>query len=105
MSILIGIKKEHASGSYYSSEGLGGFSIDTNNMVIIKEGKKSDLVNYVRRMRDNAPEALRKLNKLEDTLEFSQISEENYEKEREKYLKMLYLLRFDTLMILEGDII
>lgn len=105
MSILIGIKKEHAHGSYNSSEGYEGFSIDTNSMIIIKEGKKSDLVNYVRRMRDNETEARRRLNKLQDTLEFSQISEKDYEKECEKYEKMLYLSKFDTLMILEGDII
>lgn len=105
MSILIGIRKEHAHGSFHGAEGFEGFSIDTNSMVVIREDKKSDLVAYVNRMKAGMKTAREKLNRLEDDLERGFVSQKEYEKLYDKYNDMLYLSKFDKLMILEGDII
>ena len=104
MSILVGIKRQHASGSSHTEEGFGGFSITTNSLEIIKEGKKSDLEEYVNHERSGFANARKNLDTLYSNLEFSGMSEKEFEKLEDTYRKQLYLSRFDTLMILEGEI-
>ena len=106
MAILIGLKNEHASGSYHGAEGFEGFSIDTNSMVAIKEGKKSDLVDYVKKMRAGEGLARKRLQLLEDRLETdTTLSEEEYDKLYDELTDKLYLSKFNNLMIIEGEII
>jgi len=105
MAILIGIESQHASGSSHTSDGYGGFSIDTNSMDVIKDGTKEELIEYVKEHRKDEAFARKSLNKLEDELEYSNISQEEYEKLYDKYTQMLFLTRFSKLMILEGEIL
>jgi len=105
MSILIGLKSEHAHGSFHGAEGFEGFSIDTNSMVVIKEGTKDELLEYVKKMRDGMDTARKAMDKLEDELEYSNKTQEEYEREYDELSQKLSLKKYKKLMIIEGEII
>jgi hypothetical protein len=100
--ILIGIKQTHAGGTFNSINGLECFNVSGSQFTIIKEGELSELTDYVKTMRDGEEEASIGLSKLNDNIEFSTMSEEEYEKERDSFEKKLILKKFDKLLMLEG---
>ena len=106
MSILIGIKKEHAQRLDTIRRRVRRVSVSTPTVWSSYDKTKNlDLVEYVNRMRSGENEARKKLYKLEESLETTQLTEEEYKKMYDRYENRLYLTRFSTLMILEGDII
>lgn len=99
MAILIGIKKEHAHGSYHGPEGFEGFSIDATNLTIIKEGSQIFLESYVKAARKEAEKAQKELNKLEHA---NGITEEEYDEKSAECHKKMHILSYHSLMIVEG---
>ena len=105
MSILVGIKQNHASGTFYGSEGLGGISMSATQLDILKEGSVDELKEYVKDLKSKSVKARELFYKIEDNLEFSNMSEKEYEKAEDDYRKDTILDKYSKLMILEGIIL
>lgn len=105
MAILIGIKKEHSSGSYHGTEGLEGFSMNASSIDIIKEGNRSGLEYYVKMAKESAENARKAYRKLEDEIEYSDMSMKKYEQLCDEYLTKMRILNYEKLLIVEGIVL
>jgi hypothetical protein len=106
MSILIGIKDEHASGSSYNSEGYGGFSIDAHSINIIKEGTVEELTKYVNDLRKAGKEASNVIDEMENEYgKYSSLSRDEWDDLYEKNLEKMSLMYYSRLLILEGIVL
>jgi hypothetical protein len=103
MSILIGLKNTHAHGSFHGSEGFEGISMDGTVVTVIKEGTKNALIKFIADQRKLSKEVIVEMRELEDDLELSNISEEDYDQAYDKLSKKIMISRYDKLMILEGE--
>lgn len=105
MTILLGFRKEHAHGSSSDSYGFGGFSIDATSVHVIKEGTEEELKAFVTNTKAEAIEARNELAKLEDNIEFTNLTEKQYEKKTTKLLKKIQILKFEKLIIVQGEVL
>lgn len=103
--ILLGLKRENASGTFEGTEGLQGISMAATTVKILKEGTEKELRKYVTEIKKNAKKAHDELRKLEDELEFSTMSEEKYDKLSDKYTEQINLAKFDKFIIVEGVVL
>jgi hypothetical protein len=105
--ILIGIKNEHAHGSSNSEEGVGGFSINANSVhVILKEGTKEDLIQYVKDRRHEIEYAKPRLEELNDRLEWDRtLTEREYDEQSDLLEGLISFQQYKQLLIVEGFVI
>lgn len=103
MALLIGLKSVEGGGTFHGVEGLEGFNISATQFDILKEGIKSELVDFVDSARDEAEKAKKKIGKLEDKLEdCSDLFYEKYNKEIDDLIPKTKILKYSKLMIIEG---
>lgn len=106
MSILIGIKNEHASGSYNGTEGFQGFSIDANSIHILKEGSKEELREYVKTTKAEGEEAAKVIEEMEDEYgQYTNLTSDQWDRLYDQMLDKMPLRGFSKLLILEGELI
>jgi hypothetical protein len=104
--ILLGIKSESASGSSTDSYGFGGFSINATSVVVLKEGTKNELREYVNKTREKSVLAGVKLNMLQDMLdEDSTLSVTEFDKLYHTHKADMYIDTFERLLIIEGEVL
>lgn len=103
MALLIGLKNVEGGGTFHGAEGLEGFSISATQFDILKEGIKSELVDFVDSARDEAEKAKKKIDKLEDKLEdCSGLFYEKYSKEIDDLIPKTKILKYSKLVIIDG---
>jgi len=105
MSILIGIKQVNSSGTFNGIDGVEGFSMSGTQFDIIKVGERDELKEYVKDLRSKEKESGEKLYKLQTEVEFSSMSEDDFDLLFYKYKSDLKLKNYKFLMILEGEIL
>jgi hypothetical protein len=110
MSILIGLKKQSAGGTFNGVDGLEGFSMEGTSFNIIKEGAREDLESWVASQKDIEKHALAKLKHLYDLSDREDssimiLSEKQWDAKLKKHQDKLILCRHDKLMIIEGTTI
>jgi hypothetical protein len=105
MSILIGIKSTHASGTFHGVDGIEGISMDGTKFDVILEDTHNELVHYVEKIRDEARIAKDMLQVLENKAEGSDMTNKQfaaYQDECNILLKIIQKARYDKFLILEG---
>lgn len=105
MSILVGIKQNEASGTFHGAEGFEGISMSATQFDILKEGSVDELKEYVKRMKSNSGKARKEFQKIEDNLEFSNISEKAYNRAYDEFRKATILEQYSKLIVLEGIVL
>jgi hypothetical protein len=103
--LLIGFKTQntglgntessYASVTHQSTHIIAGSQSDT----------AEDLTKLYQKMVKKAQESRKALEKLNDELEFSNLSVEEYNKLENKYLKDISILKFDRVIVVEGFIL
>lgn len=103
MALLIGLKNVEGGGTFQGTEGMEGFSISATQFDILKEGVKSELVDFVDNAREEAEKARKRISELEDKLEYaSDLFYEKYNKEIDDLIPKTKILKYSKLMIIEG---
>lgn len=106
MSLLIGIKQTHASGSYHGADGFEGFSMDGTVVTLIKEGNIEDLILFVDTQREIANTAKKEIDKINDELNYTfDMPDKKYNELGMKlhlHKSKTGILNYDKLMIIEG---
>ena len=107
MSILIGLKKQSAGGTFHGVDGLEGFSMEGTSFNILKEDTREDLESWVSSQKDIEKHALAKLKHLYDLSDredssIMMLSEKEWDAKLRKHEEKLILSRYDKLIIMEG---
>lgn len=105
MSILVGLKQNEASGSFNGLDGFQSISMSATQLDILKEGTVEELKSFVSDMKSKSKTARKTFSKIEDEMEFSGISEKDYEKAERDYDKATMLDKYSKLMIFEGIVL
>ena len=106
MAILIGIKNEHAHGSYHGSEGFEGFSMDANTIHILKEGTQTDLKSFVQKARKEAEEAQKVLSEMKNEYgEYTNLTSKQWNSLEIQMIEKTRILNYDKILIVEGFVI
>ena len=105
--ILLGMTRKRESGSSNNDYGYSAWSMEVNDITIIKEGSREELKKYVDEQRELSKSAKPKMSKLCDRLdnEDTTLSEKEYDKKYDKYKKDMYIDTFEKLLIVEGEIL
>lgn len=105
--ILLGLKRKEAHASFHGTEGLEGISMQSTEVSALKSGSMGELQAYVTTQREIAKEATEKLKHLEDRLdrEDETLSEEEYETKSNEYIKKRHILKYDTIIAVQGIIL
>jgi len=104
MAILVGLKNQSTHGTFHGIDGIEGFSMMGTTMSIIKIDDKNSLVNYVNNKISTEKKYVKRKEKLSDMLEIC--DNDDYDKLLNEYDNLylkIVLLKFDHLLILEGE--
>jgi len=98
--LILGIKEEIQSVGTYD---IDMHSVGTQRIDIIKIGNSfNELSDYYNESIKKGEKSKKKLSDLQDELEFSSMSEEEYDKLYDKYAKDIQILSYNRVIIVDG---
>ncbi len=105
--ILLGLKRKEAHGSFYGAEGFGGISMEGTEVSVLKSGTMGELQAYVTTQRKLAKDATKELEDLQDRLdrEDETLSEEEYYSQHSECTEKRRILKYDTLIAVQGIVL
>ena len=96
--ILIGIKSINTSTGDYSS-------VTHQQTDVLAQGSTEELTESYNKAVTKGKVSQKKYSELSDSLEWSNISEKEYDKLSTKYIKDISILRYDKVLIIEGTVL
>lgn len=96
--ILIGIKSITTSTGDYSS-------VIHQQTDVLAQGTTEELTESYNKAVTKGKVSQKKYSELADTLEWSNISEKEYDKLSTQYIKDIAILKYDTVLIVEGTVL
>ena len=96
--ILLGIKTINTSTGDYSS-------VNHQQTDVLAQGSTEELTESYNKAVTKGKVSQKKLSELADTLEWSNISEKEYDKLATKYIKDISILKYDKVLIIEGTVL
>ena len=96
--ILIGIKTITTSTGDYSS-------VNHQQTDVLAIGTTEELTEYYNKAVTKGKISQKKYSKLVDTLEWSNISEKEYDKLSTQYIRDIAILKYDKVLIIEGKVL
>lgn len=96
--ILIGIKTINTSTGDYSS-------VNHQQTDVLAQGSTEELSESYFKAVVKGKESQKKYSELSDNLEWSNISEKEYDKLATKYIKDINILKYDKVLIIEGTVL
>jgi hypothetical protein len=96
--ILIGIKSINTSTGDYSS-------VTHQQTDVLAQGSTEELTESYNKAVAKGKVSQKKYSELSDSLEWSNISEKEYDKLSTKYIKDISILRYDKVLIIEGTVL
>ena len=100
--ILIGIKSI-TTGTGYTEQDYS--QVTHQQTDVLREGSTQELTDYYKQAVIKGKESQKKYSELSDTLEWSNISEKEYDKLSTKYIKDIAILKYDKVLIVEGTVL
>ena len=100
--ILIGIKSI-TTGTGYTEDNYS--QVTHQKTDVLKEGTTQELTDYYTQAVTKGKISQSKYSELADTLEWSNISEKEYNKLSTKYIKDIAILKYDKVLIIEGTVL
>ncbi len=96
--ILIGIKTINTSTGDYSS-------VNHQQTDVLAQGSTEELTESYNKAVIKGKESQKAYSELSDSLEWSNISEKEYDKLATKYIKDIAILKYDKVPIIEGTVL
>ncbi len=96
--ILIGIKTINTSTGDYSS-------VNHQQTDVLAQGSTEELTESYNKAVIKGKESQKAYSELSDSLEWSNISEKEYDKLSTKYIKDIAILKYDKVLIIEGTVL
>ena len=96
--ILLGIKTITTSTGDYSS-------VNHQQTDVLAQGSTEELTESYNKAVAKGKVSQKKYSELADTLEWSNISEKEYDKLSTKYIKDISILKYDKVLIIEGTVL
>ena len=99
--ILLGLKDER----HITGDDINWTSVNTTGLDIIKTDSLENLIKFVAEQKHIAKKAAVQLDALHENIEYSNITEKEYEKLNNKYTKQCSILKYAQLIAVKGIIL